>query len=107
MQAPTGPFLQEKSMSLLRVMTFNIAGADDDADGANAWRAERAPFNVAAIQHHAPDVIGFQEMQVRNHATYQQQLAEYHVLLGEPADVEPHLYNAIAWKPTSCALQAS
>lgn len=94
-------------MSQLRVMTFNIAGADDEDDGVNAWQAERAPLNIATIQRYAPDLISFQELQFLNHTTYQQYLPEYQALLGAQADIEPYLYNAIYWKPTVCALETS
>jgi hypothetical protein len=54
----------------LRVMTFNIANAiDSEDDGDNAW-VHRAPLNVATIKRYAPDVIGFQQCDEGNLATY-------------------------------------
>jgi endonuclease/exonuclease/phosphatase family metal-dependent hydrolase len=91
-------------MHRLRVMTFNIAGADDEDQGDNAWNARRAMLNVATIQCYAPDIIGFQEFQAGNHATYATHLAHYELVLGPHTEVEPYVYNPIAWNPLSCEL---
>jgi len=64
----------------LRVMTFNIRGATYD-DGVNAWK-NRAALNVEAIRRRAPDLIGFQELQVGNLKTYRYELPEYDYVLG-------------------------
>jgi endonuclease/exonuclease/phosphatase family metal-dependent hydrolase len=84
----------------LRVMTFNIANAiDTEDDGDNAWE-HRASLNVATIKHYAPDMIGFQQCDEGNLATYRADLADYHYVLGPAAD-GPDLYdfNAIAYTP--------
>ncbi len=94
-------------MSILRVMSFNVAGSFDDDEGENAWHAGRSALNVRVIQRYAPHIIGFQEVQSGNFATYQAQLPQYEYVLGAEADVEPYLYNAIAWDPHVCALVAS
>lgn len=84
-------------MCLVRMMTFNIRGAFHPEDGVNAWE-HRAPLNVKTIKHYIPAVIGFQELQSGNLATYQEQLPEYHYVLGpEAGNEEPHDYNAIFW----------
>jgi endonuclease/exonuclease/phosphatase family metal-dependent hydrolase len=88
------------AMSRLRVMTFNIANAlETEDDGENAW-ASRAPLNVRTIQRYAPDLIGFQQYDDGNLATYQDMLAEYEYILGPAAD-SPDLYgyNTIAYLP--------
>jgi endonuclease/exonuclease/phosphatase family metal-dependent hydrolase len=84
----------------LRVMTFNIANAiDTEDDGDNAWE-HRASLNVATIKHYAPDMIGFQQCDEGNLATYRAHLAAYQYVLGPAAD-GPDLYhfNAIAYTP--------
>src|SRR5262249_29298396 len=75
------PAANEGAMSALRVMTFNIAnGLDTEDDGENAW-ALRAPLNVQTIHHYIPDLIGFQQCDEGNLATYRIALPEYHYLL--------------------------
>lgn len=82
----------------LRVMTFNIRGAVHK-DGENAW-PHRAALNVATIERHAPDLIGFQELQRGNEEVYDARLAGYRHELGPKAEFgEPHNYNAIYWRP--------
>lgn len=83
----------------LRVMTFNIRGANR-ADGVNVW-PRRAQLNIETIQRHHPDLIGFQEFQPGNLAVYQEQLApqyryEYGPLGGHE---EPCDFDAISWQP--------
>ena len=90
----------EPAPSRLRVMTFNIAnGLETEDDGDNAW-AERAALNVRTIQRYAPDLIGFQQCDQGNLATYHSALATYQYILGPAAD-RPDLYgyNAIAYLP--------
>jgi endonuclease/exonuclease/phosphatase family metal-dependent hydrolase len=83
----------------LRVMTFNIRGAYWQRDGLNFW-PERAALNVSTIQRHAPDLIGFQELQDGNMAVYAQELANYRWSLGPHyGDSAPFEYPAIAWNP--------
>jgi endonuclease/exonuclease/phosphatase family metal-dependent hydrolase len=81
-----------------RIMTFNIRGAFHKNDGANAWHA-RSALNVQTIRRHAPDLIGFQELQTGNLEVYQAELGEYRYLLGNTVSGEPPEYPAIFWKP--------
>ena len=87
-------------MPRLRVMTFNIANAiDTEDDGDNAWE-RRAPLSVATIKRYAPDVIGFQQCDEGNLATYRTELAVYRYVLGPAADgPDLYAYNAIAYAP--------
>src|SRR5919202_2091973 len=86
------------TMCDLRVMTFNIRGAYH-RDGEKAW-PHRAALNVATIERHAPDLIGFQELQRGNEEIYEARLRGYHHELGPRAEFgEPHNYNAIYWRP--------
>lgn len=87
-------------MLRLRVMTFNIANAiDTEDDGVNAW-ASRAALNVATIQRYAPDLIGFQQFDQGNLATYDEQLPGYEHVVGPANDtVELPGYNAVYWNP--------
>ncbi len=90
-------------MAVIRVMTFNIRGAVHRGDGVNAWEG-RAALNVRTIKRHAPDLIGFQELQGGNLATYREQLPEYAHELGPRAEnAEPHGFNAIFWNPARLA----
>jgi endonuclease/exonuclease/phosphatase family metal-dependent hydrolase len=92
--------VDEHARSSLRVMTFNIAnGLDTEDDGDNAWAA-RAALNVRTIQRYAPDLIGFQQCDEGNLATYHSALSDYQYVLGPAAD-GPDLYdyNAIAYLP--------
>jgi endonuclease/exonuclease/phosphatase family metal-dependent hydrolase len=85
-------------MPKLRVMTFNIRGACYQEDGVNAWEF-RASLNIKTIRSAMPDLIGFQELQMGNHITYQQRLTEFDAVLGpKTANKEPYDYNAIFWK---------
>jgi endonuclease/exonuclease/phosphatase family metal-dependent hydrolase len=81
-----------------RVMSFNIRGAFHKSDGLNAWH-QRAALNVQTIRRHAPDLIGFQELQTGNLQVYQAELRDYHYLLGNNVSGEPPEYPAIFWKP--------
>src|SRR3954465_5350356 len=84
---------------LLRVMTFNVRDSYH-RDGINAWD-NRGPLNVETIKHHAPHLIGFQELQGGNLDTYQERLPEYDYLLGPQAgNKAPHEFNAIFFDPT-------
>lgn len=71
---------------LFRVMTFNVRGSIYP-DSDNVW-PQRAALNVATIQRHAPDLIGFQEVQHGNLATYTEVLTGYDVEPGPPAVIE-------------------
>jgi len=80
-------------------MTFNVRGAFHKGDGINAW-ANRAALNVETIKRHAPDLIGFQELQSGNLDTYRERLPEYDYILGLKAGNEaPYEFNAIFFDP--------
>src|SRR5262245_21007724 len=74
-------------MGTFRVMSFNIRCWFPSAnDGVNAWE-NRAALNVATIKRHAPDLIGFQELQRKSHLVeYGRSLPGYDFFLG-------HQYN--------------
>jgi endonuclease/exonuclease/phosphatase family metal-dependent hydrolase len=93
-------------MFRIRVMTFNIRGATYE-DGVNAWR-NRAELNARTIKQHAPDLIGFQEMQVGNLETYRQLLPEYGRVMGSRYNRPGRLfYNSVFWNPTRLSLMSS
>src|ERR1700730_5440761 len=77
-------------------MSFNIRGSCHPEDGVNIWES-RAPLNVRTIRRCAPNVIGFQEFQTGNLATYNEQLPDYSHILGFPTDNDEPSYNAIFW----------
>ena len=79
------------------VMSFNVRGSQH-FDGENAWR-RRAPLNARVIRHHAPDLIGFQELQGGNLRVYESELDDYdHALGPRYENYWPHAHNAIYWK---------
>ncbi len=81
-----------------RTMTFNVRGSVWP-DGVNAWTS-RAALNVATIRHYDPDLIGFQEVQAGNTATYRESLLQYDYVLGpNNGNAEPYDFNPIFWKP--------
>ena len=86
-------------MSNFRVMTFNVRGARHD-DGANRWD-NRRDLNVATIQKYAPSIIGFQEAQPENIATYKQTLTHHTLAQGlHPPDARHEslpIYYAPKW----------
>ena len=85
-------------MPIIRVMTFNVRGAYCN-DGANVWQ-DRASLNVATLRRHAPDLIGFQELQDGNIRLYEQDLADYRSFPGPRyGDDEPFAYPGIWWEP--------
>lgn len=87
-------------------MTFNVRGAYWERDGQNFW-PERAALNVTTIRRHAPDLIGFQELQDGNMAVYEQELAGYRWSLGPRyGNAAPFEYPAIAWNPAALRLSA-
>jgi endonuclease/exonuclease/phosphatase family metal-dependent hydrolase len=80
-------------------MSFNVRGAFHTGDGINAWD-NRSVLNVETIKHHAPDLIGFQELQSGNLHTYRERLPKYQYILGLKAGNEaPHEFNAIFFDP--------
>jgi endonuclease/exonuclease/phosphatase family metal-dependent hydrolase len=87
-------------MPTLRVMTFNIRGSSHSEDGVNIWD-NRAQLNVETIKRANPDLIGFQELEEGNLATYQKWLPGYEYMLGpQSSNEEPRDRNAIFWKPS-------
>jgi endonuclease/exonuclease/phosphatase family metal-dependent hydrolase len=87
-----------KSMSAIRVMSFNSNGARSHEEDTNAWQ-KRIELNVQTIKRYAPDLIGFQEVENGNLESYQQPLAEYNHVIGNKYDVEPYAaYTSIFWK---------
>ena len=79
----------------LSIMTYNIRGALYD-DGINSW-PYRAPLNVRLLEHHAPDLIGFQEVHEENLAIFQEDHG-YTQHRGTPYnDHPPYQYTSIAW----------
>jgi len=87
----------------MRIMTFNIRGFSNE-DGVNNWE-NRAPLNVRTIRKYMPDLIGFQELENGNLATYQKELPQYEHILGPKAsNNEPYNYDAIFWLPSCLEL---
>jgi endonuclease/exonuclease/phosphatase family metal-dependent hydrolase len=85
-------------------MTFNIQGSQYSPEGPNAW-VNRAGLNVATIRKYAPDLIGFQETQSDNLATYQMGLSDYaHVVGNNYGDDPPDAWTSIFWKAERFAL---
>lgn len=80
------------------VMTFNVRGAYFD-DGPNCW-PNRADLNLELLKRHAPDLIGFQEVQRDNVARYERELSDYLSYIGLPVDIQTHeaQRNAIYWR---------
>lgn len=79
-------------------MTFNVRGAVF-LDGENAW-PKRAEFNVRTILKHAPDLIGFQEMQDGNLQTYLEMLPGFTRYIGPRYNNQsPHAFPSIFWNP--------
>ena len=80
-------------------MSFNVRGSFRDRGEADAWE-ERAALNVETIERHAPDLIGFQELQRGNLETYNKRLPHYaHVLGPRYGNRAPHSFNAIFFDP--------
>ncbi len=93
-------------MTTIRLMTFNVRGAPE-TDGVNIW-ANRAALTVETIRASAPDLIGFQEVQAENLATFRVKLKDYDYVLG-PLSNRPDriLFNAIFWNPKTLSQAAS
>ena len=80
-------------------MSFNVRGSFRDATSKNAWR-NRASLNVATIERYAPDVIGLQESQRGNLATYRKNLPRYAQIRGPRyGNAFPYDSNAILYDP--------
>jgi endonuclease/exonuclease/phosphatase family metal-dependent hydrolase len=86
-------------MESLRIMTFNIRGANFP-DGVNDWK-HRSGLNVELLHRHAPDLIGFQELQQEQIKVYEQELTDYAVEFGPETAVENRYggyFCAIYWR---------
>lgn len=81
------------------VMTFNLRGSFHPEDAPNDW-PNRAALNVATIRKYDPDLIGFQEWQTGNQATYDVALTDYAYEMGPPAirEGERRHHLPIYWK---------
>jgi endonuclease/exonuclease/phosphatase family metal-dependent hydrolase len=80
-------------------MSFNVRGSFRDATRKNAWR-NRAGLNIATIERYAPDVIGLQESQRGNLATYRRRLPRYAQIRGPKyGNAFPYDSNAILYDP--------
>jgi endonuclease/exonuclease/phosphatase family metal-dependent hydrolase len=91
----------------IRVLSFNIRGSSRDRGKANAW-GNRAGLNVEVIERCAPDVIGFQELQIGNLETYQKRLPQYAFVLGPRyGNKRPYDFNAIFFDPRRFELLGS
>lgn len=88
-------------------MTFNVQGCTGPADDPNAWSRRRA-LNVGAIVRHAPDLIGFQEVQQGNLEVYREHLAGYDYLVGNAyGNNPPTEHTSIFWRAVRFDLAAS
>ena len=86
-------------MSRLRVMSFNLAGGYDEHEPGNAWIASGRSALVCEVIHDtSPDVIGFQEAQWPNFATFGEALPAYDSFQGPHTDDSPHLFNPVYWQ---------
>jgi endonuclease/exonuclease/phosphatase family metal-dependent hydrolase len=80
-------------------MSFNVRGSFRDRGEANAWE-NRAEVNVETIERLAPDLIGFQELQGGNLATYRERLPQYACVPGPRyGNRAPYSFNAIHFDP--------
>lgn len=84
---------------IIKVMTFNVRGTRDSSiDGLNAWE-NRRNLNIATIQKHAPDIVGFQEAQNGNIEAYEKSLTSYTSFQGFGAARDNGSeYTPIYWK---------
>jgi len=86
-------------------MSFNIRGAGSETDKINHWN-KRKKLNVQIIRNVDPDVIGFQEVQYGNLATYNQYFRdEYHHILG--LNMDDGNFNPIFWKKSRLRLDST
>ena len=86
-------------MSGLRVMSFNIAGGYDEQEPDNAWIGSgRSQLVCDVIEDASPDLIGFQETQWPNFATFGEALTTYDSFQGPHANDPPHLFNPVFWR---------
>jgi endonuclease/exonuclease/phosphatase family metal-dependent hydrolase len=99
--------VEEGTVPAIRIMTFNVQGCTHPSEGPHSW-GSRAALNVRTIRRYAPDLIGFQEVQRGNLATYGAELAGYdHVAGNRYGDVAPTEHTSIFWKRARFALVES
>ena len=80
-------------------MSFNVRGSFRDVGRKNSW-PNRAALNVATIDRHAPTLVGLQECQRGNLATYRDNLPRYERLKGPRyGNAPPYDFNAILFDP--------
>ena len=80
-------------------MSFNVRGSFRDARKSEAW-PNRAAANVDVIRRHAPALVGLQECQRGNLATYRKHLPHLEQVKGPPyGNTPPHDFNAILFDP--------
>jgi endonuclease/exonuclease/phosphatase family metal-dependent hydrolase len=86
-------------MRAFNVMTFNLRGSMFEIDGDNYW-PHRADLNLRVIRQANPDLIGFQEYQSGNQASYDTGLTDYAYEQGPVTidDSEFGMYNPIYWR---------
>ena len=86
-------------MESLRVMSFNLAGGYDEHEPENAWTGSgRSGLVCEVIDDTSPDLIGFQEVQWPNFATFGESLEAYDSFQGPHANDPPHLFNPVYWR---------
>jgi endonuclease/exonuclease/phosphatase family metal-dependent hydrolase len=96
----------EDAMPTIRVMTFNVQGAQHPAEEPNRWE-QRAALNLRTIEQAAPDLLGLQEVQHENLATYRAHLRGYsHVVGNNYGDTPPTEWTSILWREARFALVA-
>mgnify|MGYP001226689912 CR=1 FL=1 len=88
-------------------MSFNVRGSFHD-DGANNWD-HRRDLNVSTIKKYLPDIIGFQEAQSGNLATYEAMLTDYETEPGLLSIRQEQKYHRVPiyWKRDRFELRAS
>ena len=89
-------------------MSFNVRGSFRDLAKREARWSSRAAKNVATIDRHAPHLVGLQECQRGNLATYRKHLPRYRRIRGPRyGNTPPHDFNAILYDPTRLELLES
>lgn len=89
-------------------MSFNVRGSFRDLGRPDACWPSRAAENVAALERHAPHLVGLQECQRGNLSTYREHLPRYERLRGPRyGNVPPHDFNAILFDPARLELLES
>lgn len=89
-------------------MSFNVRGSFRDLGRPDARWSGRAAENVAAIERHAPHLVGLQECQRGNLSTYRKHLPRYERIRGPRyGNAPPHDFNAILFDPARLELLES